>query len=133
DAVLHRADLGADPAPDAGFVDDLVVALWRDLEALVGAVEPAHRAFDAGIEVDDRPERARAVLLVVRVALAGLARVDDDSGAHRGPAGLLELQDLVAARALADLHLAHRGRVVPDLDRGDRGLVALRELRRRGL
>src|SRR5689334_24476986 len=65
DAVLDRADLGADAAPDAGLVHDLVVAFGRDLEALVRAVEPAHRALDAGVEVDDRTERPRAVLLVV--------------------------------------------------------------------
>src|SRR5712692_9172106 len=79
DAVLHRTDLRADPATDARLVDDLVVPLGGDLKALVRTVEPAHRALDARVEVDDRPQRARAVLLVLRVSLPGLARVDDDA------------------------------------------------------
>src|SRR2546428_450666 len=106
DAVLDRADLGTDPATDAGFVDHLVVAFGRDLEALVRTVEPAHRALDARVEVHDRAERARRVFLVLRVAFAGLAGVDDDAGAHCGPARFLELEHLVAARALARLHCA---------------------------
>src|SRR5713101_7183653 len=65
DAVLHRTDLRADPATDARLVDDLVVPLGGDLKALVRTVEPAHRALDARVEVDDRPQRARAVLLVL--------------------------------------------------------------------
>src|SRR5712691_829161 len=71
DAILHRADLRADAAADARLVDDLVVPLGRDLEALVGAVEPAHRALDARVEVHHRPHRARAVLLVIGIPLAG--------------------------------------------------------------
>src|SRR6266566_4584622 len=101
DAVLHRADLRADPAADARLVTDLVMPLGRDLEALVRTIEPAHRALDARVEVHDRPQRAGAVFLVVRVALARLPRVDDDSRTHRGPARLLELQLLVSACALA--------------------------------
>src|SRR5207244_3775287 len=89
--------------------------------------EPAHRAFDAGVEVDDRPERPRAVLLVVRVALAGLAGVDDDAGPHRGPARLLELEDFVSARPLADLHLAKTRLVEALLGRRD-GAAVLRLL-----
>src|SRR3989475_7880090 len=88
DAVLDRADLCADAAADARLVHDLVVPLRRDLEALVRTVEPAHRALDAGVEVHHRPQRARAVLLVVGVALARLACLDDDSWTHRGPARL---------------------------------------------
>src|SRR5205814_6739507 len=123
DAVLDRADLGADAAPDAGLVHDLVVALGRHLEALVGAIEPAHRALDAGVEVHHRPERSGAVLLVVRVALPGLPGVDDDAGAHGGPARLLELQDLVAARALAGLDAPELRAVEPFLGRCDRTAV----------
>src|SRR6266571_455419 len=113
DAVLHRADLRADPAADAGLVHDLVVPLGRDLEALVRTVEPAHRALDAGVEVHHRPQRARAVLLVVGVALARLACLDNDSWTHRGPARLVELQLLVPAGALARLDRPALRAVVP--------------------
>src|SRR4029079_9973418 len=104
-------------------VHDLVVAFRRDLEALIGAVEPAHRALDAGVEVHDRPHRPSALLLVIGVALARLASVDDDAGAHRGPTRLRELKVLVTARALADLYRAHRGGVVAELDGSVRALV----------
>src|SRR5919204_1011495 len=89
DAVLHRAHLRADAAADARFVDHLVVALRRDLEALVGAVEPAHRALDARVEIHHGAQRPRRVLLVLRIALARLARFDDDARTHRRPARLL--------------------------------------------
>src|SRR6266566_5531105 len=112
DAVLHRAHLRADAAADARLVDDLVMAFGRDLEALVGAVEPAHRALDARVEVHDRAQCPRRVFLVLRIPLARLARVDNDARAHRGPSGLCELQLLVTARALARFHLTELCRVV---------------------
>src|SRR2546426_4258426 len=123
DAVLHRAHLRADPAADAGLVDHLVVTRGRDLEALVGTVQPAHRALDACIEIHHRAEGARRVLLVEGVALAGLPRLDDDALAHLGPAGLLELQLLVRIGALADLDLARAHVVVAELHRRDPRLV----------
>src|ERR671936_255561 len=107
DAVLHRADLRADPASDARLVYDLVVPRRRHLEALVGTVQPAHRALDARVEVHHRAEGARRVLLEEGVTLAGLARVDDDALAHLHPTGLLELQLLVRVRALTDLDRSH--------------------------
>src|SRR2546422_4824368 len=123
DAVLHRADLCADTASDAGLVDDLVMAFRRYLEALVRAVQPAHRALDARVEVDHRTQRPRRVFLVLRIALAGLAGVDDDAWTHGGPAGLFELEHLVAARALARLHRAELRAVEAELRRLHGALV----------
>src|SRR5437868_5215407 len=71
----------------------------------------------------DRPQRARAVLLVLRIALARLARVDHDARAHRRPSRLFELEHLVAARALAGLDRSQRCAVVSVLRRLYGGLV----------
>src|SRR6185437_2170920 len=74
------------------------------------------RAFDAGVEVDERPPGARAPLLVDRVAGADLHRLDDDALAHLRPAwlGVLLVLDLAALASLdgPDLDLA--------IDRPDR-------------
>ena len=84
----------------------------RDLEALVRTVEPAHRALDARVEVHHGAQSARGVFLVLRVSFARLAGIDDDARAHRGPSGLVELELLVAARALAGFDWAQLRRVV---------------------
>src|SRR5262249_17325906 len=86
--VGHRADLGTHAAADACLVHHLVCSLRRDLEAFVGALQPTLGAFDARVEVDQRPTGTRAPLFVDGVARADLHRFDDDALAHLRPTRL---------------------------------------------
>src|SRR6058998_3699134 len=80
DAVLHRTHRLAHAAAAARLHVGVVRPVGHDVEAGVGALDPAERALHARVEVDDRAHRARRELLEVRialghVALAGLLRL----------------------------------------------------------
>src|SRR5215216_4510130 len=111
DAVLDRADVGADAAAGAVFVVDGVQGVGADLEALVGAVDPALAALDTRVEVDHRPHGTIRGGLVVRVALARLYGLDDDGVAHLVPPGQLD-RLVVVLFALACLDLVNLDLVV---------------------
>src|SRR6185369_9009609 len=68
DAVRLGADRLADPAAAARLHVRVVHAVRHDVEAGVGALQPAQRALDALREVDDRPHGPRRVLLERGVA-----------------------------------------------------------------
>src|SRR6185369_16997057 len=57
DAVLHRAHRLADPAAAARVHVGVVETVGRDIKTRIGALDPAERALDARVEVDDRPHR----------------------------------------------------------------------------
>src|SRR5437899_5824966 len=69
DAVLDGAHRFAHAAAAARFHVGVVGAVGHDVEAGVGALDPAERALHAGVEVDDRPHRPRGELLEVRIPL----------------------------------------------------------------
>src|SRR4029453_19108963 len=72
-AVLGRAHRLADAPAAAGLHVGVVEAVRGDVEARVGALDPAERALHALVEVDHRPHGASGELLEVRVALGDVA------------------------------------------------------------
>src|SRR5713101_4783983 len=113
DTFLRGADRLAHAAAAARFHVGVVQAVGRHVEAGVGALDPAERALDALVEVDDRAHGARRVFLEVRVALRdvalaalhGLAHRDGRNGhafAHLPPLRLLEGERRLGV-ALGDL------------------------------
>src|SRR5437879_1231988 len=69
DALLDRADCLAHATAAARLHVGVVAAVGHDVEAGVGALDPAEGALHARVEVDDRAHRPRGELLEVRVAL----------------------------------------------------------------
>src|SRR5439155_6044831 len=114
DALFHRADRLAHAAAAARLHVGVVGAIGHDVEAGVGALDPAERALHARVEVDDGPHRPRRELLEVRVALRdvslarllGLAhgdRGDCHAFPHLPPLGHLErVRDLGVALGQLD-------------------------------
>src|SRR5439155_14152629 len=88
DAVLHRADGFADAAAAAGLHVGVVEPVGHDVEAAVRALEPAERALDARLEVDDRAHRPGRELLedaapLRAIASTTLARLPDRERGNR--------------------------------------------------
>src|SRR5918998_5611345 len=117
DAVLDRADAGADAAAGAVAVVDWMQLLRADLEAFIGAVDPALATLDARVEVDHRPHGPVGRRLVVRVALARLDGLDDDCIAHLAPPGQLD-RLVIVLFALARFDLVDLDLVVAVLESG---------------
>src|ERR671911_2437500 len=117
-AVLDRADAGTDAAACAVAVVDGMQLLRADLEALVGAVDPALSALDARVEVDNRPHGPVRGGLVVGVALARLDSLDDDGLAHLAPPRQLD-RFVIVLCALARLDLVGFDLVVAVLESGE--------------
>src|SRR5262249_56060487 len=67
-ALFHRAHLGALAAPDAVLVGDVVQAIGRRIEALVGALQPAQRTLGAQIKAYHGPHGLRGAALELPVA-----------------------------------------------------------------
>src|SRR4029453_5361950 len=115
DALLDRADRLAHAAAAARLHVGVVGAVGHDIEAGVGALDPAESALHARVEVDDRAHRPCGELLEVWVALRdvplarflGLAHRDRrnrDALAHLPPLGHLErVRDLGIALGHLDL------------------------------
>src|SRR5882724_6906555 len=114
DALFHRADRLAHAAAAARLHVAVVTASGHDVEAGVGALDPAERALHTRVEVDDGTHRPRGELFEVRVALRDvpLARLlrlaDGDRGdrhalPHLPPLGHLErIRDLGVALGQLD-------------------------------
>src|SRR5678815_1693741 len=118
DAVLHRAHRLADPAAAARVHVGVIQAVRCYVEAGVRTLDPAERAFDARVEVDDRTHRPGRELLEVGVALRHIALAtlhrlahrncrNRDPLAHLPPLGLLEGERGLAI-ALGDADRARR-------------------------
>src|SRR5262247_4263448 len=153
DALLDRANRLADAAAAARLHVGVVGAVGHDIEAGIGALDPAEGALHARVEVDDGAHRPRRELLEVWVALRdvplarflGLAhrdRRDRDALAHLPPLGHLErvrnlgvaLGQLDLARLQALVGLLRRAdlQVRSPLDLADRGAHAVERQERRG-
>src|SRR5918995_1391095 len=117
-AVLDRAHVGADATSGTVAVVDRVQLFRGDLEALVGAVDPALSALDARVEIDNRPHGPVRGSLVVRVALTQLDSLDDDGLAHLAPPRQLD-RFVVVLCALARLDLVGFDLVVAVLESGE--------------
>src|ERR1700674_888679 len=63
DAVLHGANRLTHATPAASFHVGVVQALGGNVKTGIGALQPAQRALDAGVEVEDRPHRSCGELL----------------------------------------------------------------------
>src|SRR5712664_3477021 len=115
DALFHRADRLAHAAAAARLHVGVVSAIGHDVEAGVGALDPAERALHARVEVDDGSHRPRGELLEVRVALGHIPlavllrlpdrdRRDGHAFPHLPPLGHLErVRDLGVALGQLDL------------------------------
>src|SRR5437867_8248519 len=115
DALFYRADRLAHVAAIARLYVGVVGAIGHDVEAGVGALDPAERALHARVEVDDGPHRPRGELLEVRVALGHIPlaiflrladrdRRDGHALPHLPPLGHLErIRDLDVALGQLDL------------------------------